>query len=99
MNSALTIGRDFKSPYAIDHTHLLSIGTLLRDEAVKVAMERLAAETERWCQKAMDRGIGNRVWRSNPIAEPWPSTVTRYQFRILAQGEGPPGSGLVYGPW
>lgn len=63
------------------------------------AAERLVAVTESWCWKAIARGVGNRVWRSDPIYEPWPSTVVTHQFQILAPGEMPPGSGLVFGPF
>lgn len=63
-----------------------------------LATERLNAETERWIWKAIAQGVGNRVWRSNPIADPWPSTVTRYQFAILGPDDLAPGAGVVFGP-
>jgi hypothetical protein len=71
----------------------------IRDEWTRLAAERLQAETDRWCWKALAQGVGNRVWRSNPIAEPWPSTVTTYEFAILKPGEPAPGSGWVFGPF
>jgi len=71
----------------------------LSNEALRFSIERLNAETERWIWKAMAQGIGNRVWRSNPLPEPWPSTVTRYQFAIVAPGESPPGAGMFFGPF
>jgi hypothetical protein len=71
----------------------------MRNDYVHHAAEKLNAETERWIWKAIAEGIGNRVWRSNPISEPWPSTVTTYHFAILKPGQAAPGSGLVFGPF
>lgn len=51
---------------------------------------------EQWCWKAIGQGIGNRVWRSNPIYEDFKIT---YQFQILKPGEPAPGSGIVIGPF
>ena len=71
----------------------------LFDDAVKVHAERLAAATEQWCRDAIAQGEGCRVWRSDAVQEPWPSTTITYQFAILKPGEGPSGSGWVFGPW
>lgn len=65
---------------------------------VRAHADQLAAETERWIWKAIAQGIGNRVWRSEPEPQPWPSTVTIYRFAILKPGDPPPGVGIIYGP-
>lgn len=70
----------------------------IRSAAIQQNVNALHAETERWIWKAIAQGVGNRVWRSNPIHEPWPSTVTRYEFAILKPGEPCP-AGVVFGPF
>lgn len=74
------------------------LGDMLRETA-EHHVRQLVAVTERWCWKAIARGIGNRVWRSNPITEEWPNMGASYQFQILAPGERAPGSGVVFGPF
>lgn len=76
----------------------LATMTNLADEQAKVHAARLQAETDRWCWKAIARGVGNRVWRSNPIVD-HDTFVMRYQFQILAPGQPAPGSGMVFGPF
>ena len=73
--------------------------SLLRDELIQHQVEWLNAQTEAICWKAIAKGVGYRVWRSNPIYEPWPSTVVTWKFAILAPGEHAPGAGVVFGPF
>jgi len=68
------------------------------DQAVHRS-EQLQAETDRWIWKAIAQGVGNRVWRSNALTDPWPSTTIRYQFAVLRPGEPAPGAGVVLGPF
>lgn len=72
--------------------------TSIRDAAVRRHAESLYAETERWIWKAIAQGVGNRVWRSNPIQDPRHIAVTHYQFAILKPGEPSP-AGVVFGPF
>jgi hypothetical protein len=71
----------------------------IMEAVVRAHADRLAAATEAMCWKAMAQGVGNRVWRSHGLAEPWPSTVVNYQFAILKPGDPVPGSGVVFGPF
>lgn len=52
--------------------------------------------TEQWCWKAIAQGVGNRVWRSDPVYENFRIT---YSFQILKPDECAPGSGIVIGPF
>ncbi len=67
-------------------------------EQAKVHAERLQEETDRWCWKAIAQGVGNRVWRSDPVVNDETFVVT-YQFMILKPGMHPPSSGLIFGPF
>ena len=91
----LDISLDFKCTLPDDAIETLSS---LGAEQAKVHARRLQAETDRWCWKAIAQGVGNRVWRSNPILNE-DNFVTTYQFAILRPGEAAPGSGLVFGPF
>ena len=66
------------------------------DERVKRHIEWLTQLTERWCWKAIAQGVGNRVWRSDPVYEDFKVT---YHFQILKPGECAPGSGVIIGPF
>ena len=67
-------------------------------DQAKIHDERLQAETDRWCWRAIAQGVGNRIWRSDPILNE-DTFVTTYQFAILKPGEAAPGSGIVFGPF
>jgi hypothetical protein len=68
-------------------------------EAALHAARKLLAEEERWIWKAMAEGVGNRVWRSHALAEPWPGTSVSYRFKVLRPGDSVPGAGIVFGPF
>jgi hypothetical protein len=70
----------------------------LRHEAAQLRADRLNAQTERMIWKAIAKGVGNRVWRSNPISDE-DGFVVRYQFAILGPDENAPGAGVVFGPF
>lgn len=70
----------------------------LRNAGLQQNANALLAETERWIWKAIAQGVGNRVWRSNPIQDPRSVAVTHYQFAILKPGEPSP-AGVVFGPF
>lgn len=76
----------------------LSAMSSIADEQAKVHAQRLHAETERWMWKAIAQGVGNRVWRSDPEFNEDTFAVT-YKFMILAPGQHPPASGLIFGPF
>ncbi|CAM5513713.1 hypothetical protein [Sphingobium scionense] len=70
----------------------------LAAEQAKDHEERLQAETDRWCWKAIAQGVGNRVWRSDPVVDDG-TFVATYQFMILKPGMHPPGAGVIFGPF
>lgn len=62
------------------------------DPAMQALIDELEAETERWLWKALAKGTGCRVWRSDPIFE---GDQIKHVFAILEPGEQPPGEGTV----
>lgn len=91
----LDVKLDFKCDMSAEAIE--SLGSFFSEHA-KVHAERLQAETDRWCWKAIAQGVGNRVWRSNPILHE-DTFVTTYQFAILKPDEAAPGPGVVIGPF
>lgn len=60
----------------------------------------LAIETERWIWKAIAQGVGNRVWRSRPLARDDPPMTVFYDFKIIKPGdELPDVEGFIMGPF
>lgn len=88
------------TPYRLSDIDLLADGPSLSSEIARAHAERLAAETERWCWKAVARGVGNRVWRSDsePVNDDRGFRIV-HRFAILAPGQCAPGSGMVFGPF
>lgn len=70
--------------------------TELMQQFMQCAAETLGAETERWCWRAIGKGVGWRVWRSEPR---WEDFHIIHQFALLPPGASPPGSGTIYGPF
>jgi hypothetical protein len=57
---------------------------------------KLAAETERWAKKALEKGPGWNVWRSNPITSGGDAFFIVYHFSLLAAGDTAPGAGVIF---
>lgn len=55
--------------------------------------DELDAETERWLWKALAKGTGYRVWRSDPMFE---GDQIKHAFAILAPDDDMPGEGTVF---
>lgn len=70
--------------------------TEFREELIRRAVDSLMAETERWCWRAIAKGVGWRVWRSECR---WEDYHMIHEFALLPPGASPPGSGTVYGPF
>lgn len=62
------------------------------DPAMAALIDELDEETERWLWKALAKGTGYRVWRSDPMFE---GDQVSHAFAILAPGEQAPGEGTV----
>ncbi|MFZ5704955.1 MAG: hypothetical protein ACOY5R_06770 [Pseudomonadota bacterium] len=74
--------------------------TDLSREFAAAAVAKLNAETERWCWKAIAKGVGWRVWRSDatPELDANGHRMT-YQFQLLPPGHAAPASGWIFGPF
>lgn len=57
--------------------------------------KRLAAETERWVMKAIERGPGWTVWRSDPTYE---IGAIKHDFMLVPPGGGHPRGGVRLAP-
>jgi hypothetical protein len=74
--------------------------TSLRDDILNHTAARIAAETDRWCWKAIARGVGWRVWRSEARMEA-DATGHRivHDFQLLPPDHPAPGTGMIFGPF
>lgn len=74
----------------------------LAEQLTQLTVDRIAAETDRWCWKAIAAGVGWRVWRSEGRIEGDPGTLNYrhvHEFQLLPPGAPPPASGTIFGPF
>jgi len=79
----------------------IPLGGTIRD-IERRAMEQISQEVEAACKKAIAKGEGWRVWRSDIEARRDQRTMghaLHYQILLLEPGAQAPGSGMIYGPW
>lgn len=75
---------------------ICDISAYLPEKLSRDLLDELNAETERWIWKAMARGVGNRVWRSDPM---WEGQTMKHAFAILEPDDPAPGAGMIFGPF
>lgn len=62
----------------------------------KHMIDKIAAETERWVRKAIEKGAGWNVWRSNPRTKDGDVFIIVHDFALVPPGAAAPGAGWLF---